>query len=269
MRTTALATGILALAATPILAQQEDGSLGHQQMEADLCEMGYARYDTNGDGQLSPSELEDGSTVAFGQLDADANNAISRSEYVDCVNKMAGTESASADRSSENMGRIDTNGDGALSQQEFMQATVQTYDAMEAGDAQAAEDIRRLVFVPVSAGSGIYNNMSVEDASARSAMLFMALDTDDSGTISGEEWQMSAPEAADRSEEAGARFDAADSDGSGDLTAAEYERMSLERAQSAIEEINREAKESDTSEENAQRTGPDVPVVYYSYDSMM
>ncbi|GGA95241.1 hypothetical protein [Allosediminivita pacifica] len=274
MRTTALATGILALTATPLFAQENEGSLGADQMQADLCEMGYARYDSNGDGQLSPSELSEGSTVAFGQLDADSNNAISRSEYVDCVNKMAGTQSAGADRNADNMGTIDANGDGALSQQEFMQATSASYEAMKQGDAEANGDFRRLVFVPVSAGPEVYDSMTMEDAAARSAILFMALDTDQSDSVSASEWEESTPEARNRSEAAGAEFDAADTDGSGDLSAAEYERMSLENAKSAMEDVQRDAgdNEQSASNQNSQEGGnvsPDVPVVYYTYDSMM
>jgi hypothetical protein len=169
-----------------------------------------------------------------------------------------------------------------------MQAGQDAYDRAARGEEGAAAKASRLMFAPVAIvqeptriGPGMY--------AMRNRVLFAALDIDQSGDISEEEWAQEPATRMDMRERLIDRFEDADVDQSGDLTEQEYTeaRMKeLERARQAAEDAPQPsdiasgtAQDGTTGSEGseagdedmagADASKADVPVVYYRYESVM
>ncbi|SDY36465.1 EF-hand domain-containing protein [Citreimonas salinaria] len=266
MKTTLITTTALMALATGVAAEQHSGDASADQAAANqtgsICETGFASYDQNGDGELGTDELDAVARASFREMDADGDGALTKQEYADCANVMAGTQSMESDRSAENMAEYDTDSDDVLTQQEFMQASADSYNAMT-DDPNAETDITRLTFWPVSTTPGAWIDMSVDEAAGRTMMLFVSLDADNSGTIARDEWAVTQVPLADRSEAANMRFDETDADRSGDVSEDEYSGMIQERGQAAQEQA------AEDYEMPTNTLTPDEPAVYYTYPSTM
>lgn len=242
--------------------QATDTQQASQTGQASVCETGFASYDQNSDRELSSDELDSVARANFREMDADGDGALTRQEYSDCSNVLAGTQSMESDRTAENMAEYDTDGDDTLTQQEFMQASADSYDAMR-DDPNGETDITRLTFWPVSTTPGAWIDMSVDEAAGRSMMLFVSLDKDNSGTIARDEWAVTQVPLPDRSEAANQRFDETDTDSSGDVSEDEYSGMIQNRGQDAQDQS------AENYEMPTNTLTPDEPAVYYTYPSTM
>lgn len=281
MKTTLITTTALMALATGVVAEQHSGDTAAKQNQqasqtqqatdtqqasqtgqASVCKTGFASYDQNSDRELSSDELDSVARASFREMDADGDGALTRQEYADCANVLAGTQSMESDRTAENMAEYDTDGDDTLTQQEFMQASAESFDAMR-DDPDAKSDITRLTFWPVSTTPRAWVNMSVDEAAGRSMMLFVSLDKDNSGTIARDEWAVTQVPLPDRSEAANRRFDETDADSSGDVSEDEYSGMIQERGQAAQDQS------ADDYEMPTNTLTPDEPAVYYTYPSTM
>lgn len=250
-----LTTTALLLCAAPALAATDNAAM--DRSVGNVCDQGYAEIDVNADGKLTRDEVAQGTKAAFPKLDADGDGTVGQEEFTACLNRSAGTTSMKSDRDAANMAEYDLDEDGTLSRVEFMSAG---QDAMERATAGEADEVGmlRLMFVPTRPQSTPdYTGWSPDDFAASNAAMFHALDTDESGDLSAEEWARKQATRKDRSDAIRAEFKAADRDGSGDLTESELTEMRAGKAEKATES----AAASDGHRH--------PPVVYYRYDSTM
>lgn len=248
-------TAILAACAAPALAATDSADMGRSV--GGLCHQGYAEIDSDGDGKLTRNEVEKETRAAFPKLDADGNGAVSQEEFVACLNQSAGETARAADRGPENMITYDTDGDGTISREEFMNAGTAALQQVQAGDADAAADLGRLVYLSETELEPDFGTWGPDEFAVRNHILFMSLDTDRSDDLSEVEWSVRDPSRIDMAEHLKTQFQRIDVDKSGDLSVQEMTKM----RQQAAENANRSA-------ENA-ADGAHPPVVYYRYDSTM
>ncbi|WP_170311801.1 EF-hand domain-containing protein [Sulfitobacter sabulilitoris] len=224
-----------------------------------VCEDGYSVTDVNGDGYVSPIELNAYSERQVVQMDADQSGSVSRDEYINC--NMAGRSAGSLDRSTNTveMSAIDADGNGVISISEFMTAGTESAIAAAEGDSDAETEARALVHVPRGDPDAPLPELSREQAAAGAAKMFVALDTDQSKDLSEAEWLAPIIPQVDISDILTREFDMADADGSGDLTQSELIAANEKRAAAARA----------AAEENGEEPSPDAPVVYFRYPHVM
>ncbi|WP_424965064.1 EF-hand domain-containing protein [Dinoroseobacter sp. S375] len=108
--TTALLLVALTAGSIAMAAPRGDGA-GHRGAP-DFLEL-----DTNGDGQITQSDLQAATAERFAALDADGNGQVSREEMA------AAAETRKAERAERRLDamleRVDANGDGQVSLEEF------------------------------------------------------------------------------------------------------------------------------------------------------
>jgi Ca2+-binding EF-hand superfamily protein len=225
------------------------------------CEGGYSVTDVDGNGYISPIEMDDYAKRQAAEMDSDGSGTVSRDEFINCANMMAGKKAAGEARTEEDMAAMDGDGDGALSAEEYMSTSRSEAESALAGDDAALARMNRLIFVP-DGMSADTETMSLEEFASRAAMLFVALDSDQSADLTREEFMAMAPPVMDISEVLNREFDSADADGSGDLTETELTALNQRRAEEAAARA-----EAATGEEVDPEVG--APVVYYTYPSTM
>ncbi|QFT59099.1 EF hand [Sulfitobacter sp. THAF37] len=226
-----------------------------------VCNDGYSVTDVDDNGYVSPIEMNAYAEKAIGQMDADQSGSVDKDEYVNCNNVLSGTQSASADRTERHLAALDLNDDGSISLDEYMKASADTYENAKGGDQTAATDAAHLIFIPADAGQPDVTTMSRNEYSARSGLMFVALDSDQDNALTKEEFMEKAPPMVDISETLNREFDEMDTDGSGDLTTSELTAANQKRADEAMENAEMQ------SDSGASDMG--APVVYYSYPHTM
>lgn len=252
LQTTAIIMASCALTTTAALAQTK----------ADVCDGGYSVTDVDGNGYVSPIEMNAYAEKQTATMDADKSGSISRDEYVNCSMEMMGQQARSAERTEEDMQSLDADGDGTITQSEFLQAGAGTHAKVQAGDQGAIDRAGRLILQIEAVPQIDIPTLTLEEYAARSGMLFVLLDTDRDAGLSREEFMAKAPPVMDISEVLSREFDDADTDSSGELTTTELIAANNKRAERAMK-----AAEQETGEEADPERGP--PVVYYTYPGTM
>ena len=252
MQTTAIIMASCALTATTALAQTKP----------DVCDGGYSVTDVDGNGYVSPIEMNAYAEQQSSTMDADKSGSVSRDEYVNCSMEMMGQQAKSEERTEADMQSLDADGDGTITQSEFMQAGAGTHAKVQTGDQEAIDRAGRLILQIEAVPQIDIPTLSLEEYAARSGMLFVLLDTDRDAGLSREEFMAKAPPMIDISEVLNREFDSADADRSGDLTTTELIAANNKRAERAMK-----AAEQETGEKADPEQGP--PVVYYTYPSTM
>ncbi|APE44216.1 hypothetical protein BOO69_13010 [Sulfitobacter alexandrii] len=229
--------------------------------DSSVCNDGYSMTDVDDNGYVSPIEMKAYTEKAMGQMDADQSGTVDKDEFVNCNNVLSGTQSASADRTERHLAALDLNDDGSISLDEYMKASADTYNSAKDGDKAAATDAANLIFIPADAEQSDVTTMSRNEYSARSGLMFIALDTDQDNALTKEEFMEKAPPMVDISETLNREFDEMDADGSGDLTTTEMIAANQKRADDAMKNAEMDS-DSGASDKGA-------PVVYYSYPHTM
>ena len=245
MRTSTALLAAMLLAAGPVVAQTAStatetatgtaasggsGSGGDTAAASSgtLCTTGFSLADANHDGTVSPDEMSAANQSDFAQLDANRDGKLSESEYMDCMNKMAGTKGIETDRSVENMADADTDQSGSIDPNEYMNAT---HHAQQQASKDTAENgpgvilLRRFIFVPVDMGQTDLRKMSSEETAARASQEFRALDTNHDGMISSDEWAQKSSTFGDNSAGSKADYTSLDEKKSGAVSADDYNRI--------------------------------------------
>lgn len=266
-------TSMVALAAASPAVAQEDPPPSEV---APFCTEGYVHADTDDDRLISNEELQAAIDAEWEALDADRSGDLTNEEIVACLNLIAGTQSASTDRSAENMAEADTDADGMLSAQEFMDAAQAAYDDIHSDPSLSADDprmmvLRRYIVLSPDEAGGPLSDMTSDDVAARSAQAFRDLDTNADEMIDAAEWSRQDSARRDIGAQINMRTTEIDTDRSGTVSAEEYRQSRMDDLEAAREAALSDAEGS--GEGNAQDTASDdgaegdVPVVYYRYES--
>lgn len=229
-RTTAIA---FALGGIALGAHAQQGEKGHMSagnqtgsgMQASYCEEPWAQVDGNSDGFVSREEAGSAMENRFGEIDADGNGEITKTEWVDCLSSMRGRTAAEADRNEQNFADADSDQDGRLGRDEFREGAQQAFEGTrsDGADENAFVVLRRYVFLTPEEDQSTLENMSADEAAGRSAMTFSALDQNDDDIVDTKEWSERTPRVAQDEEWANARFDEMDSDATGSISREEYQ----------------------------------------------
>lgn len=248
---TATAFGALVIAcATPALAADDKPT----------CEGGYSVTDVDGNGIVTKIEMNAYAEKDLAAMDADGSGTVSKEEYVNCRNVMAGEATKPMERTEADMMALDANEDGLVDAHEYMSGATTTRAAAMEGDTDAEARAGRLILVLEEEQMPNLADMSEDEYAARAAMLFTTLDTDQTADISREEFLEMAPPVMDISEVLNREFDAADTDGNNELTTTELLKQNANKASAAANL----AGDSDTGANDVGQ-----PVVYYRYPSTM
>lgn len=189
---------------------------------SDYCEREWMTIDGNEDGFISGDEATGGLERRFDAIDADGNDAITKTEYIDCKTG-TGVKAADAGRDDATFEAADADGDGLLTRKEYGDAAATAYE-----EAIATDDVlilRRYVFLtPTEADrDGALSGMAEGEIAARSVRNFSFLDGDGNGEISMSEWRVQTPRVGMTDDAATAQFSELDGDGDDEITRKEYE----------------------------------------------
>lgn len=231
--------------AAPAAAKSDDSAMNGS------CVLGYTKADTDQSGTLSRDEIRQMADTVFNDADADKSGDVTKQEFVDCRNASAGTKSASADRSPENMADADTDKSGDLSREEYMSA------ADEAGKAarddqsdQSVTVLRRFIFVPADSKTDP-SAMSRDETAASASIGFDALDSNDDGRLSKDEWSAGQATMPDRKADLEKRFGELDKDDSGSLKPQEFEAGAMKAASDALDRDSLDAAVNQSKDTSA------------------
>lgn len=225
-----------------------------------FCDTGWAMVDTDNDGFVSADEAKSAMNERFKSLDSDGNGEVSQSEFSNCMS-IEGT-SASAERNDESFKSADLNQDKGIDRDEFRDSAEQAYNdyygnagpassdddsSSSMGDDKMASDdnastgdksakttdaasndgilvLRRFVWLTPeeSQNPDLFADMSRDEAAARSAQTFYALDENSDGIIDTREWSKRSPKSGMDEDWANANFDKLDKDSTGSISRDEY-----------------------------------------------
>lgn len=259
LTTTALAlvVGATAFAAPGQAQKREPGYCGQSWVQVDANDDGkvtqseaeaataveFSAVDANADGRISADEYRDcrtGGMTTAGKANGGSSgqqagaNSTSGSTSNSTSGSAATSDSQGKREAMEAAGRqawesADRNKDGRISAQEYAAASRQAYDRARQAQADGPEVImlrRYVLLVPQQTGTGDTQSdktrdMNRDEAAARSAMKFSALDQDGDGNLTEQEWSREAtgPMSAALADK---HFGAMDKDGDGELTKDEY-----------------------------------------------
>lgn len=250
---TALAAAIPAMAVAQNAQPQE------------LCDVGFAKVDANGDGAIQPREVSQAAADDFAAMDTDDNGAVTQAEFMDCKTAGAGETMDETERTAADLAAVDLDADGEVTQQEFMQAGMDAYDRAMEGDEEAKDAAARMIFAPVAIAQEPVQ-IGPDMYAMRNRVLFVALDADQSGTVTEDEWAQSPVVRRSVRERLIDRFEQADTDASGELSEEEYSEARMEEYEAAKEDAAEADGEGAGDEAEAEA---DVPVVYYRYENVM
>ncbi|MDF1726620.1 MAG: EF-hand domain-containing protein [Sulfitobacter sp.] len=249
--------------AATVAAGLAAATLAHAQNDSDksACAGGWSVTDVDGNGYVSPIEMDDYARRQAVEMDSDGSGTISREEFVNCANVNAGKTANSETRTEEDMAAMDIDESGTISAEEYMNASRSSAERAVTGNSDAMALSNRLLFAPEGSLSSS-ETMTQGDMMTRSAILFVMLDRDQDTALTQEEFMAKAPPVVDMSEVLNREFDAADSDSSGDLTTTELIALNERRSERAAQMAE---------ESSGEATDPEVgaPVVYYTYPSTM
>lgn len=274
LRTTAMSVALVALAGT---AGAQSDSGGNSANTADqtaasqtVCNTPWANVDGNEDGFVSRDEASGAVDRQFGQLDADGNDEITKTEWVDCLSSNRDSASAETDRSEENFAEADANRDQGIDPSEYRDQVEQSYRAFHQDQSETAEAdsstatdnssqdsasasttddgpiivLRRFVWLtPQEAeDSQAMRSMSEDEVAGRAAANFSALDADGNGTLDMQEWSKRSTASAMSEGQVNARFDELDADSNDAIS-----RSELTSAQEMRDEETTASTTADTS----------------------
>ncbi len=260
LRKTALAAAVSGLAFAAHAQDTTNPTASAAPDAPAYCDTPWHSIDGNDDGFVSKSEATGMMETRFGELDADGNGEITKTEYVDCMTRTGGQTAAEADRNEQNFAEADANADGELDREEFRQAAKEAWDrnsgnistqmkdddstttaASETGNDDAmsgdqeqagasttgAENdallvLRRYVWLTPDEDETTLSGMSEDEAAARSAVTFNALDKNNDDIVDTAEWSERTPQSGMNEDWASANFDKLDGDASGAITRDEY-----------------------------------------------
>lgn len=227
------------------------------------CTEGFIQADSDNDGIITQDEVSQASDVEFSALDSDGDGVVTLSEFTECrMQSMQDMAADTTERGIQSFSGADTDGDGMISQQEYIAATSEASENLPSGgdgseaDAQAA---RSFIFLP-SAQEDRMTTMGRDEFAARSYILFFSLDTEEPEGISQEEWERGAATRNDMEEILNTQYQALDTDQSGDITAEEYGAASQSRAESATQRAQEQGATDSTDS-----VGPPVVYYRYEH----
>lgn len=189
-----------------------------------VCTTAWGQIDTNSDGMVSRDEMTKSVDAEFSTIDQDGDGTITLAEYTDCLSSVQPMQSAQTDRSEKNFMQADANSDDKVTRDEFRTAAERAYEDRASGSAEDEAAFSRYTFMTEEdmQDSADIEEMSEDEAAARSALAFRSLDSNRDGVIEMQEWAARSP-STDLGEQAMTeRFDRADEDGSGTLDKQEY-----------------------------------------------
>lgn len=205
---------------------QSDGAETASAAGSDYCERQWMTLDGNEDGFISSEEASGGLEARFDAIDADGNDAITKTEYIDCKTG-TGATAADAGRDDATFEAADADSDGALTRQEYGDAAATAYEEAIATDdtLQPFIVLRRYVFLtPVEAeNENPLADMSQGEIAARSLRNFSFLDADGNGEISMSEWRIQTPTVGMTNDAASAQFTELDANGDDEISRAEFQ----------------------------------------------
>jgi hypothetical protein len=186
-----------------------------------ICDGRFANVDVDGDGFVNREEATRGIEQGFGAIDADGNGEITKTEYVDCKAQSRNQQTAEITRDAESFAAADANKDQGVDRGEYMGAAQQAYE--NASDASGAGPSSGYLWLtPDELEAGGAKNLSADEAGARSAMSFDALDNNGDGILDTQEWEKAIPGGGNPGGAPTARFEMIDSDQSNSLSKEEY-----------------------------------------------
>lgn len=234
------------------------------------CGQSWVETDVDNDGRVTTSEAQAAFAKEFAAIDANGDDKLSSDEYREC--RTSGIESAArrmqegsetgkaplkereTAASMDSKGKksaveaankaefaaADSNKDDQVSAEEYSAAARKAHEA--ARDAQSADAdpvllLRRyVVLLPEAEAEQDLRQMSRDEASARSAMKFSALDKDGNDKLTASEWSGRARRSMSPAL-AGKHFAAMDENGDDQLTESEYRKArnaDMQEAQEAV-----------------------------------
>ncbi len=255
---TKLTTASAILAASTALAV----TTALAETHSNPCADNYSMTDVDGNGYISPIEINAYAEKQTKAQDADQSGTIIRDEYVNCSMKMMEEDAKPADRMNTDLEGMDADGSGSITPEEYVKSSAEIYAAAKSGDAEAEDRASQRILILQREPELTVPMLSLEEFTARAALLYAMLDSDQDSALTEEEYLQQTPPKVDISEVLNREFDAADTDASGDLTTTELIAANTKRAEAA-----QERAEKDTGE----KADPDLgaPVVYYTYPSTM
>ncbi|MCR8827557.1 hypothetical protein [Pseudosulfitobacter koreensis] len=253
-----LSTASALVAASTVLA----GTTALAETHSNPCADNYSMTDVDGNGYISPIEINAYAEAQVAAQDTDQSGTISRDEYVNCSMQMMQEDARATDRIVADLDGMDTDDSGTVSPQEYVKANTEDYTAAKSGDTEAEARATRSILILQREPELTVPMLSLEEVAARAAMLHAMLDTDQDGALTEEEYLNRMPPKVDISETMNREFEAADTDASGDLTTTELIAANTRRS---------EAAQAQAEEDTGEAANPDVgaPVVYYTYPSTM
>lgn len=120
---TVSAAVLLAASTSPIPVFADPGGVKMNKQ----IRMMFERFDTDGDGRISPEEFEDVHMIRFYTLDMDNDGEVLRDEFV----FMRGMRGVPGDRAHEAFDRLDTDGNGRLSVEEFNASRESSFTSLD------------------------------------------------------------------------------------------------------------------------------------------
>lgn len=270
LHTTAIAAAFAAFTFGAQAQESNDAESAVQSASApSYCDTRWSSVDGNEDGFVSRDEATGAMDDQFSAIDADGNGEITKTEYVDCMTRTGDQASAEADRTEDAFASVDTDGDDQISREEFRDAAKQAFEQSRsaAADDEAVVVFRRFVWLtPEESGQeGIHSDMSADEAAARSAKTFAALDKNSDDIIDTQEWSERSPKAGIDEEWANARFEELDEDKSGAIGKEEYRTARNQM----LDEMTTASTDGDASggasDDSASTGDQGIPVYVYRF----
>ena len=217
------------------------------------CPISFDVSDDDGDGYIAKSEWDSWRDQNFSTLDANGDGEITRQEYRDCTISSAGMQ-RTGDGAAD-MAELDTDQDRSVSSDEYMQATQDAETEAQQGP-EGVMVLRRVILLPTNMSDEEVGSMSKAETAGHSAQTFAALDSNQDGQLSEDEWNAADSDKFDMSDYADSSFDKLDADGSDSVSQSEYRDASDRRWQNA-QSAQQAAGEGDS--------GAAGPSVYYLF----
>ena len=269
-RTTAiaLAMGGLAIGTAGAASNNDNANAnnsGSQQMVSTnisdaFCQKPWSKIDADDNGYVSKKEAQDAAKTQFKAMDSNGDGKISQQEYNNCMNAFGSEKSAMTDRSADNFKSADANQDKQVDRTEYRDMAKQSYQAMQ--DAEGSSDanaqpfviLRRYVWLTPDQAKDAngMKNMSQDEAAARSAINFSALDKNGDNKLSSDEWAQGTVSTKRDQKSASAEFNKMDKDGSGSIDESEYQSAQADKVdQTTTASTNKSNDDSNVQEEAA------------------
>lgn len=231
LTTTAIAAsfGVIAVGAQAQTSSDSGSTQETASAPADRCDSEWHLVDEDSDGFVTREEATGVLKDLFTLMDSNRNGEITKTEYVDCIAQTSNDmQTAEASRDEESFASVDANQDDSIDPEEFRTGAEQAYqDSRTAAEAEAEPVIvlRRFVWLtPDELSSGIYQDMSADEAAWRSVQTFEGLDTDGNGMLSNSEWAQAQVTPGPTEQTIATRFERLDADASGSVSEAEFEQ---------------------------------------------